>query len=368
MKDRIQSIAPSPQKISTMSACLDNRISQGKIFRPLSKIELSAKNRPKRLVEFTGNYGGYSYDAKFFQFETLSMADELVLLVCLSMISRFSRGRPLEPTANFGSEITGSNNEVQYANQKKILWLKLKIESSPTQNGDDCRLRDYSQEPVLMLETTPAELLRKLRRDGSGNQRDRLMRSLQRLELTTMRYSFDLPNSRYSFSSRLLAYSYTEPKHNTGSPSLRIVINHFAVHAITARSGGYTLHQVDEKIGLSELENAIHSQLCRLVTPAKAVGVRLEKLFADSYGPIPDGKNSRFYKRRFNDALQKLRQHLIEYGWTFGQRDETTIDVMRPASPKPEDFLKLQTQSSAMGMQLTHSNKSSGVSRSSPGI
>jgi hypothetical protein len=334
----------------------------------LSKKQLSAKNRQKRLVEFTGNYGGYSYDAKVFQFETLSMADELVLLVCLSMISRFSRGKVLAPPANSGSEVSVSENEMPAKNQNEFLWHKLGVEASPILHADASHLCDYSLEPVLMLETTPAELLHKLRRDGCGKQRNRLLRSLQRLELTTMQYRFDLPKSRYSFSSRLLAYSYTEPKHNTGSPSLRIVINHFAVHAITAGSGGFTLHQVDEKIGLNELENAIHSQLCRLVTPAKAVGVRLEKLFSDSYGPIPEDADLRFYRRRFNDALHRLREHLIEYGWTFRKRDEAMIDVSRPASPKPENFLKLKTESPRMGLQRTLGKGSSGVSRSGPGI
>lgn len=331
-------------KLSTMAARVDNRISQGSVFRPMSKQDLSAGNRPKRLVEFNVNHGGFSYEATVKQFEALSMDDELVLLVCLSMIARFSRGKVLNPPnacqiEMFGTELENQDAPEAGIDNKELLWKKLNVETSTSPQAIAAGLLDYTRVPVLMLETAPAEILRKLKRDDSGKQISRLIRSLERLESTTMRFRVKHPDCLFSFGTSLLAFTYTEPKHNTGTPSLRIALNHFSVQALSRKNGGFTLHQVEEKIGISELESAIHSQLCRLATPAKATSIRYEKLYTDSYGVSSTKDLTRYHSRRFLVSLHTVSEHLTSYGWQFGKKDETCFVVKRPAAPKPERFL-----------------------------
>lgn len=318
-------------KLSTMAACMDNRLSQGAVFRPMSKQELSATNRPKRLVEYSVNYGGFSYQAEVKQFEALSMDDELVLLVCLSMMAQFSRGKVLSPPHKRNPE--GS------INHQELLWDKLNVETLTDSHTLDAGLLDYTRLPVFMIETTPAEILRKLKRDDSGYQIKRLLKSLERLESTTMRFRINQPGYRFSFASNILSFTYKEPGHNTGTPSLRIAINHFSVQSLSNKRGGYTLHQVDEKVGMSELESAIHSQLCRVVTPGKATGIRFEKLYIDSYGVTSAKELTRFHRRRFKSSLDVVKNHLIDFGWKFRERDTTTLDAKRPTPPNPEKFI-----------------------------
>lgn len=327
---------------------MDNRISQGPIFQPLSKQKIGMELRPNRLVEFTVNHGGFLYEAKVKEFEELSMADELVLLVCLSMISTFHRGKILHPPQKTGKAKMTGDQQIVRSPQTELLWKNLKVVTKTTENGKIAGLLDYTQVPVLMLETTPTEILKILQWGTGGEQITRLIQALGRLAATTLGFRVQHLQHRFSFSSNLLAYSYSEPMHNTGSPSLRIAINHFSVQTITSNNGGYTLQQIHEKIGMNELENAIHSQLCRLVTPNKPAPVRIEKLLTSTYAGTELQDINRQQKYRFHQALERVEEKLKEYGWCFRKRDETYLDIARPAPPKSEHYLQLADEAKCL--------------------
>lgn len=314
---------------------MDNRISQGSISQPLSKKVLGMKPRPNRLVKFRVKHGAFFYEAHVKEFEQLSMAEEYILLICIALASPRHRGMYIEPVQE------RQNGDVTELSAKDQLWHKLKVQTQLSPEAQSANLIDFTKEPMLMLKTTPTEILKALNWGTSGGQITRLIRSLTILASTNMFFRVEDPNYKYSFSSSLLSFVYTNPKMRTGEPTLKIGINHLSMQAITDGKQGYTFHQVQEKQEMSELENAVHSELCRLVPPGQTRGIRNEALCEGVYSGLNADKLTASHRLRCKNSLEKVINRMIKYQWQFRKRDETCFDIRRPAPPKSANYLKL---------------------------